>query len=58
MFETNVLVKGLLIEAIIEWIIGIRGIMLTWNLKLFFLKKTFYQKKCIVIEYVKMIGMS
>jgi hypothetical protein len=32
-FGTNVLVKGLLIEAIIEWIISIRGIMLTWNLK-------------------------
>jgi hypothetical protein len=28
-FGTNVLVKGLLIKAIIEWIIGIRGIMLT-----------------------------
>jgi hypothetical protein len=42
MFETNVMVKGLLIEAIIEWIIGIRGIMLMWNLKLFLKKKTFY----------------
>jgi hypothetical protein len=45
MFEINVLVKGLLIEAIIEWIIGIRGIMLTWNLKLFFLKKHFIRKR-------------
>ena len=29
MFGTSVLVKGLLIEAIIKWIIGIHGIMLT-----------------------------
>jgi hypothetical protein len=33
MFGTSVLVKGLLIQAIIEWTIGIRGIMLTLNLK-------------------------
>jgi hypothetical protein len=45
MFETNVMVKGLLIEAIIEWIIGIRGIMLMWNLKLFLKKKHFIRKR-------------
>jgi hypothetical protein len=59
MFGTSVLVKGLLIQAIIEWTIGIRGIMLTLNLKKK-LAKIFYRKKkmCIVIEYVKMIEMS
>jgi hypothetical protein len=60
MFGTSVLVKGLLIQAIIEWTIGIRGIMLTLNLKKKIGKNILSEKKktCIVIEYVKMIEMS
>jgi hypothetical protein len=47
MFGTSVLVKGLLIEAIIESIIGVHGIMLTWNLKKNW--KTFYRKNKMVL---------
>jgi hypothetical protein len=53
MFGTSVLVKGLLIQAIIEWTIGIRGIMLTLNLKKKIGKNILSEKKNVYCDWIR-----
>ena len=50
MVGTSVLVKGLLIQAIIEWTIGIRGILLTLNLKKKIGKNILSEKKNVYCD--------